>query len=177
MLTDNQKVEIFYKEGDLWAITQGKVLPFAEWPSKLTAFLEAEMEDDQEVMAAFIKAGTPKADRLWVYAKCAYGAFDVNPDLCMRTRKKNHEPWNCGCVHCPLKDVLKNGAILNGAHLTNKEVEVVREIATGKPGKQIAAELGICQSTFDNHKTNIYRKTSINCNVELVLVAQSNSLL
>jgi len=177
MWTDEKKVEIFYKEGDLWAITLGKVLPFDQWPSKLVDFLEAEMEDDQDVMLAFQRAGTPKADRLWVYAKCAYGAFDVNPDLCMRTNHNQREPWNCGCVFCPLKSVLKNGAVLNGAHLTNKEVEVVREIATGKPGKQISSELGMCQSTFDNHKTNIYRKTGINCNVELVLTAKNESLL
>jgi DNA-binding NarL/FixJ family response regulator len=49
----------------------------------------------------------------------------------------------------------------NAAKLTPREAEICAALATGAGGKQIAAKLGIRQTTLDNHKRNIASKLQI----------------
>jgi DNA-binding NarL/FixJ family response regulator len=52
---------------------------------------------------------------------------------------------------------------------TARELEVLDGIYAGKSNKEIAAELGVDESTVKRHSHNIYEKTGYRSRVELVL--------
>lgn len=52
--------------------------------------------------------------------------------------------------------------------LTRRELEVALLIATGKPTKQIAAELGISISSINTYRTRIFTKLGVHSNAALV---------
>ncbi len=47
------------------------------------------------------------------------------------------------------------------ASLTRRELEVLRLVATGKPNKVIAAELGLSEKTIGRHMSNIFNKLDV----------------
>mgnify|MGYP003506841522 CR=1 FL=1 len=54
------------------------------------------------------------------------------------------------------------------ASLSNREIEVLRLLASGHSSKQIAAELNLSVKTVDNHRQNLLRKTNNKNTGELV---------
>ena len=52
-------------------------------------------------------------------------------------------------------------AALRGSGLTPRELEVLRLVATGKPNKVIASELGLSEKTIDRHLSNIFGKLGV----------------
>jgi DNA-binding CsgD family transcriptional regulator len=57
------------------------------------------------------------------------------------------------------------------AKLTDREKECLRGLASGRPRKQIASEMGIHPQTFSKHLASVYAKLGINSEVEAVRVA------
>jgi DNA-binding NarL/FixJ family response regulator len=53
------------------------------------------------------------------------------------------------------------------AILTPRERDVVQYVATGKPNKVIAAELGVSQRTVEAHRARIFQKMRVRNAVEL----------
>ena len=64
---------------------------------------------------------------------------------------------------------------LNGTQqeieLTLREIDIIKEIADGKPQKEIAEDLNISPRTVEAHKKNIQTKLQINNTVDLVKYA------
>ena len=52
--------------------------------------------------------------------------------------------------------------------LTKREAEILQLIAWGRSEKEIGYDFGIAQSTVNNTKQNIYHKTGLNKDTELV---------
>ncbi len=63
------------------------------------------------------------------------------------------------------------------AGLTNREVEVLRLLASGQNRKQIAGELVVSDSTVRSHLEHIYGKVDVSTRVGAVLFAIENGLL
>ena len=61
--------------------------------------------------------------------------------------------------------------------LSEREIEVVRHIASGKSSKQIAAELFLSYHTVNTHRKNVLKKVGVKRIPELVLFAQNMGLL
>jgi DNA-binding NarL/FixJ family response regulator len=61
--------------------------------------------------------------------------------------------------------------------LTNREYEILKLIAVGKPAKIIADELFISSTTVDTHRKNIQKKLNLNKISELVAYAHKNQIL
>jgi DNA-binding NarL/FixJ family response regulator len=55
--------------------------------------------------------------------------------------------------------------------LTEREVEVVRLLADGKPNKEVAALLGISMKTVETHRSAVMRKLDVKSITELVRYA------
>ncbi len=55
--------------------------------------------------------------------------------------------------------------------LTNREIEILQYLATGKSSKQIASSLEIAIKTIDNHRQNMLRKTQAKSTGELISYA------
>jgi NarL family two-component system response regulator LiaR len=61
--------------------------------------------------------------------------------------------------------------------LSEREVDVLRVLATGASNKEIAKELCISINTVKVHLRNIYSKLDIQCRVQAVMYAIKNNLL
>ncbi|MCD6065214.1 MAG: DNA-binding response regulator [Bacteroidetes bacterium] len=67
--------------------------------------------------------------------------------------------------------------LLSEIALSDREIDILKEICTGKTNKEIAATLKISASTVDFHKQNIYRKTNSGNVTELVKYAIKNAIV
>lgn len=61
--------------------------------------------------------------------------------------------------------------------LTDRELEVLRLLATGETNRQIANRLWISERTVDNHVQNIYRKINVSDRVQAILYAIRKGLV
>ncbi len=76
-----------------------------------------------------------------------------------------------------MSDFMRSG--FNDSHvavLTPRERDVMAYVATGKPNKVIAAELGVSQRTIEAHRARIFQKMKVRNAVELAhrLLAPAN---
>ncbi len=63
------------------------------------------------------------------------------------------------------------------AHLTDREIEIIRLIEKEYNNKQIAEELFISERTVETHRKNIFRKTNTNSVIGLVKYAYEHKLI
>jgi two-component system, NarL family, nitrate/nitrite response regulator NarL len=63
------------------------------------------------------------------------------------------------------------------AHLTAREIEIIRLIEKEYPNKQIAETLFISERTVETHRKNIFRKTNTNSVIGLVKYAYEHKLI
>jgi DNA-binding NarL/FixJ family response regulator len=71
-------------------------------------------------------------------------------------------------------------AVLRGERasgLTNREVEIVRLIVSGRSNKEIASDLGLSVNTVAVHRANIMESLGIHNTAELVVYAIKNGLV
>jgi two-component system NarL family response regulator len=61
--------------------------------------------------------------------------------------------------------------------LTPREMGVLRELATGKSNKEIAAALGIVEGTVKLHVTRLYEKLGVSSRTEALAVAMRRGLI
>jgi DNA-binding NarL/FixJ family response regulator len=66
---------------------------------------------------------------------------------------------------------------IEDAHLTDREIEIVRLIEKEYNNKQIAEELFISERTVETHRKNIFRKTNTNSVIGLVKYAYEHKLI
>jgi Response regulator containing a CheY-like receiver domain and an HTH DNA-binding domain len=63
------------------------------------------------------------------------------------------------------------------SELTPREVEVLKQVATGKRNRQIADELFISEKTVKNHISNIFFKLEVNDRTEAAMLAARQGLV
>jgi DNA-binding NarL/FixJ family response regulator len=63
------------------------------------------------------------------------------------------------------------------AHLTKRELEIIRFICQGLSSQQMADRLFLSPFTIDTHRKNIIRKTGVSSLVELINFAHENRLV
>jgi DNA-binding NarL/FixJ family response regulator len=61
--------------------------------------------------------------------------------------------------------------------LTSRELDVLRQVAVGKPNKQIAAELAISERTARTHVSRILRKLGLSSRTQAALWAVREGLV
>lgn len=66
---------------------------------------------------------------------------------------------------------------IEDAHLTDREIEIIRLIEKEYNNKQIAEELFISERTVETHRKNIFRKTNTNSVIGLVKYAYEHKLI
>lgn len=178
LLDDNG--EVFYnpEDGELYAIFNGHTMPFFQLPDYVLQDFRQECFSDVKAQELFEKQGvTQLEDRLFVYVKCKYGALNEEADWTL-DGVLNGEYWNCQCNgNCALKSYFRQGLDAANGHLSDREIQVIREIASGKADKVIADDLFISIHTLNNHKKNIQRKTGCNNKVEIANYANRKSLV
>jgi DNA-binding NarL/FixJ family response regulator len=76
-----------------------------------------------------------------------------------------------------LREFLPEDSAGSAAHLTERELDVLRLLATGATNPQIAASLAYSVSTVRNETVSIYRKLGVRGRAEAVSKAASQGLL
>ena len=61
--------------------------------------------------------------------------------------------------------------------LSNRELQVLRLVALGKPLKEIAAELSLSEKTIGTYRLRIAQKLNLGTNVELARYAMQHKLV
>ncbi len=61
--------------------------------------------------------------------------------------------------------------------ITEREIEIIKQLVSGKRSKEIAEILHISPFTVNTHKKNIYRKLGINHSYELAQYALKTGLM
>lgn len=62
------------------------------------------------------------------------------------------------------------------ADLTERELQILRELADGRTKREIAAELVISQSTVHTHTVHIYAKCGVSTRAALAMFAMRHGL-
>jgi DNA-binding NarL/FixJ family response regulator len=75
------------------------------------------------------------------------------------------------------RSTLKPAKLLAHEKLSNRELEVLMQLARGKSLKQVAADLSLSPRTVAVHKHNLCRKTGLNGIVDILRYCQSNGLV
>ncbi|MGZ3930068.1 MAG: response regulator transcription factor [Bacteroidia bacterium] len=74
------------------------------------------------------------------------------------------------------KEISVNEHYETGA-ITGREIEIIRQLVSGRRAKEIADILHISHFTVSTHKKNIYRKLGINHSYELAQYAFKTGLM
>jgi DNA-binding NarL/FixJ family response regulator len=84
---------------------------------------------------------------------------------------------HAGRRHVPSYVAVKIAEHLGSEKLTDRELQVLAEIAGGKRNKEIGAALGIAEDTVKMHVKNILEKLEVNDRTEAVTVALRRGIL
>ena len=131
--------------------------------------------DDDELVFSMIKAGAT-----------GYVLKDASPaDIAQAIR--NIHQGDSQLTPSITRKVLQQFAVLareqNGTSeslydgLTNREIEVLRLVASAKSNKEVASELCISERTVENHIHNIYQKLQIHDRTQAMLYAVRKGLV
>ena len=88
--------------------------------------------------------------------------------------------YYCKALSPELVDLIANKKYkteLNDSLLTNREIDIIKELALGSSSKEIAQKLYISDRTVNTHKTNIYKKLDVKNSVELLVIAKQRLII
>jgi DNA-binding NarL/FixJ family response regulator len=131
--------------------------------------LTAEISDDDVVeavrlgVAGMVLKETASRQMLAVLSKVAAGETSLDQKVVRRAVDKLLRA--------------KAGVMQAERVLTNREIEIVRLVATGLRNKQIADQLSITEGTVKIHLHTIFEKLGVSSRVELSNYARERSLL
>jgi DNA-binding NarL/FixJ family response regulator len=131
--------------------------------------LTAEISDDEVVdavrlgVAGMVLKETASRQMLQVLSKVAAGETSLDQKVVRRAVDKLLRA--------------KAGMMQAQRVLTNRELEIVRLVATGLRNKQIADQLSITEGTVKIHLHTIFEKLGVSSRVELSNYARERSLL
>jgi two-component system, NarL family, response regulator LiaR len=129
----------------------------------LTAFT-----DDARVTAA-LRAGA-----------IGYVRKDADPELLLtavRAAARGQSILDPGVAGSVLQDLLRSQEGLPGSELTEREMEVLRQLANGHTNKEIAAALTIGEETVKTHVGNILAKLQLAHRTQAVIYALKEGLI
>ena len=69
-----------------------------------------------------------------------------------------------------LDEITRNGTTV----LTNRQMQILRMVATGDSSREIASKLRLSRRTVENHRARILERLSVNSASEMVEVARQN---
>lgn len=176
-ITDDH-VEFFAQGDSVFALMQGEIRKFEDWPSALLASIEEDMNSNPKAMEALAKANIVGESAVRSqYVKCRFSALDNEPDM---INGKLQSPEYTGCSlrgSCPYEGRLCDLLKAPYGTLTQREVEVLRLVPEGLADKEIADQLGISPLTVAVFMRNIREKTGAKNKAELVRFAFSKNLI
>lgn len=158
----------------VYALSNGHTIKFEDLsPKKRALIFEKLLSDD--VAIEDLKHLT-QAEAIEHYAFCIYGAADHEPDFDANGNLKKADNFICS-NNCQCLKWLSKSISIDGNKLTPREFQIVTHLASDKPDKVIADELGITESTLNTHKKHLFEKFHVQSKSGLITKAISNKII
>ena len=176
LLPSDSNIEFF---GDpetkdvLW-FQNGNSHYFKDLDEKVYKLLEKQYLRDKPAKEIFQPMGLPIFDQVELYTYYLYGELDTTPDF-SNGELSPSENWRDGedCISLQFdqKNITIGNVILNW-----REIRIIDMIKKEYPDKHIAAELGICITTLDFHKRNLFKKAGVQTKPGLINVVNQEKI-
>lgn len=118
----------------------------------------------------------PLTEAIDEYAFCCYGAIDSVTDVDVEGNIGSVENFSCS-TSCRCEKWESKKIAYKDSYITQREMQVLRMLATDYPDKQVADVLKISRSTLDSHKTHLYKKFNVHSKNGLISKAIKNKIL
>jgi DNA-binding CsgD family transcriptional regulator len=176
LLIDDKRTELFgcRETKKVYALSEGKTIPFNELNRFKRAMLFEKLLSDEKAFEDLKNLSQEEA--IESFAFCVYGAADHEPDFDEEGNLQSADNFicsdNCKCLKWKSKQIK-----VDGQKLTLKEIEIVQLLASDMPDKQISHALGICESTLNTHKKNLFVKFGVNSKAGLIIKATQQKII
>lgn len=160
--------------GDLLALSEGKTIHFRDVSPAIRAQILQMLLNDSVAMEDLRKY--PPMEALERYTRCIFGAANSEADFDNNGRLNSTDNYicskNCQCLKWESKQI-----VLNGKRLTPRLIDVLLELGSDKPDKQIADDLGITESTLNTHKKVLFDIAEVQTRQALIKEAYKAKIL
>jgi DNA-binding CsgD family transcriptional regulator len=158
----------------VYALSNGQTIKFEDLnPLKRALIFEKLLSDNVAIQDL---KHLSQAEAIERFAFCIYGAADHEPDFDANGNLKQADNFicsnNCQCLKWESKNIT-----IDGNKLTPREFEIVTLLASDKPDKLIAEELGITESTLNTHKKHLFDKFHVLSKSGLITKAICNKII
>lgn len=169
-LTNNNSVEFFMRDGELYFQCGDKQDTFEDLPVHIADIIRENIDKDATLCNALDQITTDPIEQLKMFCIDRFSAYSPEPDILIKERKLNFETCknSFGFAILPTMDYGK---------LTKRELDVLKYLGNGSSMQETAIALKITINTVKMHRDNIYSKTGINNRAKLTLLAYKKGLL
>lgn len=173
---NDSSTEIFQcqQSGDLLALSKGKTIHFRDVSRTIRAQILQMLLNDAVAMEDL--RNYPPMEALERFTTCIFGAANSEADFDNYGKLNSTDNYicsrNCKCLKWESKQI-----ILNGKRLTPRLIDVLLELGSDKPDKQIADDLGITESTLNTHKKVLFDIAEVQTRQALIKEAYKAKIL
>jgi DNA-binding CsgD family transcriptional regulator len=176
LLIGDKRTEMFgcRETKKVYALSDGKTIPFNELNRYKRALIFEKLLSDEKAFEDLKNLSQDEA--IENFAFCVYGAADHEPDFDEEGNLQSADNFicsnNCKCLKWKSKEIT-----VDGKKLTPKQIEIIQLLASDMPDKQIADALGICESTLDTHKKQMFIKFEVTSKAGLIIKATQQKII
>jgi DNA-binding CsgD family transcriptional regulator len=172
------EAEIFFDGDTLQIVFDKKIYPWAEMPSPVREMLKVELANDAPARKIMDDAGVNLlSDRLYIYAKCRFGGYNLTPDLHLMGIRSSSEQWDCGCNgNCCLAPLFRETMPAKNGILNKRHIQIIKLLGQGLQTKEIANILCTSIQTIDKAKQRIFHATETTNSLELANWAHAKNI-
>ena len=142
-------------------------------PKAALVSLRRALEVWQQIRAPYLAART----RLLTGIACRALADTEGADLELQAARVAFEQLGAVPDVARLEALTKQSSLSTARDLTSREKQVLRQVASGKSNKAIAAELSLSERTVDRHVSNIFGKLSLRSRAAATAYAYQHGLI
>ncbi len=170
-------IEFFLLNGEIQFVEDGHQRLFCELDVALAARLRDVMDNDPKVLKGLEILGIKDPiEQIKQFIHCQFGDFTKQADI-TSDGILNTEYWECGNRPCSADGLLcKFPAAVHGS-ITNREAELIREVAHDHSNKMIANTSHRSKFTVDTQLKHISRKLGCYTRAGIASFAGQNNLL
>lgn len=155
----DNRMEFFTVGIDTWVQTDGDKTLLADASEDIKNIIREDMESRPRAVLALNDAGICDPDQQIIqYTRCCFGGYDGEADV-VDGKVIHMEYWDCGSRgECKYEGILCCSIKVGDYRITLREIELIHEICTGIPDKQISDRMGIEDGTLNSMKRRLCEK-------------------
>jgi len=155
----DMRIEFFTEGTDTYAQRDGEKTLLKDAPEDIKNIIREDMEKRPRAVLALNAAGIVESEEQIIqYTRCCFGGYDGQADV-VNGKVIHMEYWDCGSRgECKYEGVLCCSIKVGDYRITLREIELIHEICSGIPDKQISDRMGIEDGTLNAMKRRLCEK-------------------